>query len=171
MASVLPSTEDGVAERLLPLRHWLGADAGRNAEQEQARTRLLCTLLGLSGLVLASLVVDLPGVVVAIAIAYPLYAIALAMHIARRPAPSRWRRGVAGLLDNLIGSAIAYSGGGFRGLRRLSTSSPRWAGACASGGTICSSPRRSRSAAWRSTRRSAPTGRGVRWRRARSLRP
>ena len=88
MASVLPSTEDGVAERLLPLRHWLGADAGRNAEQEQARTRLLCTLLGLSGLVLASLVVDLPGVVVAIAIAYPLYAIAArqcASPGARRP--------------------------------------------------------------------------------------
>jgi diguanylate cyclase (GGDEF)-like protein len=113
VASVLPSTEEGVAERLLPLRHWLGAEAGRNLEHGQARTRLICTFVGLAGFMLASLFVDLPGVVVAIAIGYPLYAIALAVDIDRRPAPSRWRRGIAVLLDNLIGSAIAYSGGGF----------------------------------------------------------
>jgi diguanylate cyclase (GGDEF)-like protein len=113
VALVLPSTEEGVVERLLPLRHWLGAEAGRNVEHGQARTRLMCTLVGLLGLVLASLFIDLPGVVIAIAIGYPLFAIALAIDIDRRPAPSRWRRGVAVLLDNLIGSAIAYSGGGF----------------------------------------------------------
>jgi hypothetical protein len=80
VASVLPSTEEGVAERLLPLRHWLGDEAGRNLEQGQARTRLICTLVGLSGFVLASLFVDLPAVIVAIAIAYPLYAIVLVLY-------------------------------------------------------------------------------------------
>lgn len=116
MVSVLASVEKnagGVVERLLPLRHWLGAEAGRNMEQSQARTRLICTLVALSGCVIASLSADLPELVVAIAALYTLYAIALAVHIDRRPAPSHWRRGISVVFDNVIGSAIAYSGGGF----------------------------------------------------------
>jgi diguanylate cyclase (GGDEF)-like protein len=113
VASILASTEEGLVGRLLPLRHWLGAEAGRNMEQGQARTRLICTLLALSGFVLASLFVDLPDAVVAIAIVYTLYALALAIHIDRRPAPSHWRRGISVVFDNVIGSAIAFSGGGF----------------------------------------------------------
>lgn len=116
MVSVLASVEKnagGVVERLLPLRHWLGAEAGRNMEQSQARTRLICTLVALSGCVIASLFADLPELVVAIAALYTLYAIALAVHIDRRPAPSHWRRGISVVFDNVIGSAIAYSGGGF----------------------------------------------------------
>ena len=116
MESVLDSTGErrgSLIERLLPLRHWLGAEAGRNLEQEQARTRLICTLVGLCGFMLASAFADLPDLVVAIAIGFPLYAIALAVDIDRRPAPSRWRRGTALLVDNLVGSAIAYSGGAF----------------------------------------------------------
>ena len=82
-------------------------------EQGQARTRLICTLVALSGFVLASLFVDLPDAVIDIAAVYTLYAIALAIDIDRRPAPSHWRRGISVVFDNVIGSAIAYSGGGF----------------------------------------------------------
>ena len=103
----------GVVERLLPLRPWLDVEAGGSLEQAQARTRLICTLVALCGFVLASLFVDLPEAVVAIAAVYTLYAIALAVAIDRRPAPSHWRRGISVVFDNLIGSAIAYSGGGF----------------------------------------------------------
>ena len=116
MESVLDSTEErgrSLVERLLPLRHWLGAEAGRNMEQGQARTRLICTFVGLCGFMLVSAFADLPDLVVAIAIGFPLYAIALAVHIDRRPAPSRWRHGIALLIDNVAGSAIAYSGGAF----------------------------------------------------------
>ena len=116
MASVPASVEENagsVVERLLPLPHWLGTEAGRNMEQGQARTRLICTLVALCGFVLASLIVDLPELVVAIAALYTLYAIALAIDIDRRPAPSHWRRGISVVFDNVIGSAIAYSGGGF----------------------------------------------------------
>jgi diguanylate cyclase (GGDEF)-like protein len=116
VASVPASVEENagsVVERLLPLRHWLGTEAGRNMEQSQARTRLICTLVALSGFVIASLFVDLPELVVAIAALYTLYAIGLAIDIDRRPAPSHWRRGISVVFDNVIGSAIAYSGGGF----------------------------------------------------------
>ena len=114
MESVLDSTgerRDRLIERLLPLRHWLGAEAGRNLEHEHARTRLICTLLGLCGFALASAFVDLPRLAVGVAIGFALYAIAVAVHIEWHPAPSRWRRGSALLADNLVGSAIAYSGG------------------------------------------------------------
>ena len=115
MSSISASTEEGagVLDRLLPLRPWLGAEAGRNLEQGQARTRLMCTLVAWSGFVLASLFVSLPGAVIDIAVVYTLYAIALAIHIDRRPASSHWRRGISVVFDNVIGSAIAYSGGGF----------------------------------------------------------
>ena len=112
MASVV-ANEEGVVERLLPLRHWLGADAGRNMDQGQARTRLICTLVALCGFGLASLFVDLPDTVVVFSIVYTLYAIALAIDTNRRPEPSHWRRGISVVFDNVIGSAIAYSGGGF----------------------------------------------------------
>jgi len=113
VASVLASGEEGVVERLLPLRHWLGAEAGRNMDQGQARTRLICTLVALCGFGLASLFVDLPDTVVVFSIVYTLYAIALAIDTNRRPEPSHWRRGISVVFDNVIGSAIAYSGGGF----------------------------------------------------------
>jgi hypothetical protein len=125
VASVVASDEEGVVERLLPLRHWLGADAGRNMEQGQARTRLICTLVALCGFVLAALFVDLPDLVVALAAVYTLYAIALAVDIDRRPAASR--------------------------PTSASTSSPRSAGACALAGTTCFWPLPSPSPPWRTT--------------------
>jgi diguanylate cyclase (GGDEF)-like protein len=113
VASILASDEEGVVERLLPLRHWLGADAGRNMDQGQARTRLICTLVALCGFARAELFVDLPHTVVVFSVVYTLYAIALAIDTNRRPEPSHWRRGISVVFDNVIGSAIAYSGGGF----------------------------------------------------------
>ena len=116
MASVLDSTPeraDTFVDRVLPLRHWLGAETGRNIEHGQARTRLICTFVGLCGFVIAAQFVELPAGIVAIAILFPLYAIALAIDTSRRPAPSRVRRGVAVVVDNLIGSTIASFGGGF----------------------------------------------------------
>ena len=112
MASVL-TEEGGVVERLLPLRHWLGAEAGRSMDLGQARTRLICTLVALCGFMIGSLFVDIPDAVVEISALYTLYAIVMAWHVDRHPEPSHWRRGVCVVLDNVIGSAIAYSGGGF----------------------------------------------------------
>jgi diguanylate cyclase (GGDEF)-like protein len=113
--SSIPATEEGagVIDRLLPLRPWLGAETGPNLEQGQSRTRFICILVAWSGFGIASLFADLPDAVIAIALGYTLYAIVLAIDIYRRPAPSHWRRGTSVVLDNVIGSAIAYSGGGF----------------------------------------------------------
>jgi diguanylate cyclase (GGDEF)-like protein len=114
--SVLASTEERAGSflaRLLPLAHWLGAEAARNIEQGQAKTRLICTLAGLCGFVVAAQFVDLPGGIVATAIVFPLYAIGLALHAWRHPAPTRARRGLAVVVDNLVASYIASFGGAF----------------------------------------------------------
>ena len=109
MASV-PLEEGGVVERLLPLRHWLGAEAGRNMDQGQARTRLMCTLVALLGFAIGSLFVDIPDLVVAISFVYTLYALALAWHVDRQPAPSHWRRGICVVFDNVIEGVGAPDG-------------------------------------------------------------
>jgi len=100
-------------ERVLPLTHWLGAETGRNIEQGQARTRLICTLAGLAGFVIASLFAEVPPGIVATAIVFPLYAIGLALHVHLRPAPTRTRRAIALLTDNLVNCYIASFGGPF----------------------------------------------------------
>jgi diguanylate cyclase (GGDEF)-like protein len=113
--TVLASGEERVSifERVLPLRHWLGAETGRSMDQGQARTRLICTFAGLCGFVIAGYFVDLPGGIIATAIVFPLYAIALALHADRRAAPSHARRGIAVLVDNVVASFIASHGGLF----------------------------------------------------------
>jgi diguanylate cyclase (GGDEF)-like protein len=114
--SVLDSTQErraSLSERLLPLKHWLDAETGRNLEQGQARTRLICTIVGLSGFVLAAQFVSLPDTIVAIAIAFPLYALAIFLDARRRPEPSRARRAIALVVDNLVNAVIAFSGGPF----------------------------------------------------------
>jgi diguanylate cyclase (GGDEF)-like protein len=115
VSSIPAETEEraGAIDRVLPLRHWLGAEEGRNLEQAQARTRFMCTFVAWCGFGLASLFVDVPDAIFAIAVAYTLYAVVLAVDIHWRPAPSYWRRGSSVVLDNLIGSAIAFFGGGF----------------------------------------------------------
>jgi diguanylate cyclase (GGDEF)-like protein len=116
VASVLVPTQErpgGFFDRVLPLAHWLGAETGHNSEQGQARTRLICTLAGLCGFVIAGQFGDIPGGIVATAIVFPLYAIAYAFHVYWRPTPTHWRRGLALVLDNLVASYIASFGGAY----------------------------------------------------------
>lgn len=116
MASVPAPTldrADGLLGRILPLGHWLGAETGENAEQGQARTRLICTLAGLAGFMIASRFYTLPNGIVATAIVFPLYAVLYAVLVYRRPVPTRARRAVALVMDNLIASYIASFGGAF----------------------------------------------------------
>ena len=112
MASVLAPTA-GFVERILPLGHWLGAEAGKSTELGQARTRLICTLVGLSGFVIAGEFAPVPNGIVVTAILFPLYAVALALHVYWRAAPTHARRGIALLVDNLVNSYIASFGGPF----------------------------------------------------------
>jgi diguanylate cyclase (GGDEF)-like protein len=114
LSSILAAERDGsLFNRLLPLRHWLGPEAGRTIEAGQARTRLICTFIGLCGFMIAAQFADLPGGIIGTAIVFPLYAVALALHTWWRPAPTHARRGIALLADNLIASYIASFGGAF----------------------------------------------------------
>jgi diguanylate cyclase (GGDEF)-like protein len=116
LASVSASTQSDARrfwDHLLPLGHWLGADTGHSAEQGQARTRLICTLAGLCGFVIAEQFAILPGGIVGTAIVFPLYAIAYSLLVHRRPAPTRARRALALVVDNLTASYIASFGGAF----------------------------------------------------------
>jgi diguanylate cyclase (GGDEF)-like protein len=111
--SAVASTDDrrsGLAGRLLPLRHWLGA---RHIEQGQKHTRLVCTLVGLIGFVVAGRYAVLPDGIVATAILFPLYAIGYAVYEHLHPVPTRAGRGFALLADNLVASYIASFGGLF----------------------------------------------------------
>jgi diguanylate cyclase (GGDEF)-like protein len=103
----------GFLDRFLPLRHWLGAEASGGIEMDQAKTRLICTLIGVGGFVVIGRFVTLPDGIVATAIVFPLYALAYLILVYKRPAPTRARRGFAVLVDNLVGSYIAYFGGAF----------------------------------------------------------
>ena len=112
VASV-PAPAAGFFDRVLPLGHWLGAETGDKIELGQARTRLICTLVGLSGFVIAGQFAEVPDGIVATAILFPLYAVALALHVYWRPTPTHARRGLALLVDNLVNSYIASFGGPF----------------------------------------------------------
>jgi len=100
-------------ERVLPLTHWLGAETARNIEQGQARTRLICTLAGLVGFVIAGHFAEVPAGILATAIIFPLFAIGIAIHVHLRPTPTRTRRALALLMDNLVNCYIASFGGPF----------------------------------------------------------
>jgi diguanylate cyclase (GGDEF)-like protein len=100
-------------ERVLPLTHWLGAETARNVEQGQARTRLICTLAGLAGFVVAGQFAEVPAGILATAIAFPLFAIGIAIHVHLRPMPTHTRRALALLSDNLVNCYIASFGGPF----------------------------------------------------------
>src|SRR5258708_30079436 len=103
----------GFLDRFLPLGHWLGAEASGGIEMGQAKTRLICTLIGVGGFVVMGRFASLPNGIVATAIVFPLYALAYLILVYKHPAPTRARRGFAILMDNLVGSYIAYFGGGF----------------------------------------------------------
>jgi diguanylate cyclase (GGDEF)-like protein len=112
VASVLAPTA-GLFDRILPLGHWLGAETGKSIELGQARTRLICTLVGLTGFMIAGQLGEVPGGIVATAILFPLYAIGLALHVYWRPTPTHARRGLALVVDNLVNSYIIWFGGPF----------------------------------------------------------
>ena len=103
----------GFLDRFLPLRHWLGAEASGGIEMGQAKTRLICTVVGVGGFVVMGRFVNLPDGIVATGIVFPLYALAYLILAYKRPAPTRARRGFAILMDNLVGSYVAYFGGAF----------------------------------------------------------
>jgi diguanylate cyclase (GGDEF)-like protein len=63
--------------------------------------------------VIAGQFADIPAGIVATAIVFPLYAIAMAIHIHFRPTPTRARRGLALIVDNLANCYIASFGGPF----------------------------------------------------------
>jgi diguanylate cyclase (GGDEF)-like protein len=100
-------------DRLLPLGHWLGAESSQGIERGQAKTRLMCTLLGLGGFAAMGSLSSLPDGIVATAIVFSLYSAAYVALAYLRPTPTHARRGFAILMDNLAIPYIAYFGGGF----------------------------------------------------------
>src|SRR5881396_957029 len=100
----------GCLDRFLPLRHWLGAEASGGIEMGQAKTRLICTVVGVGGFVVMGRFVSLPDGIVATGIVFPLYAVAYLILVYKRPAPTRERRGVATLRHDLARSYLQASG-------------------------------------------------------------
>jgi len=100
-------------ERILPLRHWLGAESAAGFEQGQARTRLICTAIALLGFLVAERFLELPQGIVITAIVYAVYALGWAILTRAYPEPTRTRRGVAVLMDHLSLTYIASFGGVF----------------------------------------------------------
>jgi diguanylate cyclase (GGDEF)-like protein len=109
----VPDRPQGFWNRLLPLGHWLGADAAGGMEWAQAKTRLMCTIVGLCGFGVMALFASLPAGIIGTAIAFPVYAAVYLLLVRRRPAPTHARRGFALLVDNLVGAYIASFGGAF----------------------------------------------------------
>src|SRR5256885_7756799 len=104
---------EGFWDRFLPLRHWLSAETAGGLELGQATTRLICTVVGVGGFAVMGPFAALPKGILATAIVFPLYALAYLILVYKRPAPTHTQRGFAILMDNLVGSYIAYFGGGF----------------------------------------------------------
>ena len=100
-------------EKLLPLEPWLGVESSMGIEEGQSRTRLVCALIGLAGFGAIAHFAPLPDGILLMAAAFPLYAIAYASHVRMHPAPTRARRAIAVLADNLSLAYIAYFGDAF----------------------------------------------------------
>lgn len=100
-------------DRLLPLRHWLGADVSGGTELGQAKTRLICTIVGLCGFGAVGAFGSLPAGIVATAVVFPVYALAYLLLVRWRPAPTHGRRGVAVVMDSVANVYITYFGGPF----------------------------------------------------------
>ena len=108
-----PDRRWGFWERLLPLGHWLGAEAAGGIELGQAKTRLICTFVGLCGFTVIGYFSSVPSGIIATGIAFPLYAAAYLILVHRRPVPTHGRRGFAVVMDNLALIYIGYFGGAF----------------------------------------------------------
>jgi len=109
----IPKQKPKFWDRLLPLRHWLGAEATGGIELGQAKTRLMCTLVGLCGFGVIGSFSSLPlGIVVAGGV-FLLYSAGYLLLVRRRPIPTHGRRGLAVLMDNLVNIYVASFGGPF----------------------------------------------------------
>src|SRR5258708_13059375 len=104
---------EGFLDRFLPLGHWLRSDTAGDIELSQAKTRLICTVIGLGGFLVMGRFASLPDGIVGTAIVFPLYAFAYLVLAYKRPAPTHARRGFALLIDNLGGTTVAFFWGGF----------------------------------------------------------
>ncbi|MGC2520666.1 MAG: GGDEF domain-containing protein [Burkholderiales bacterium] len=113
ISAAIPGRGNGFLDWLLPLKPWLGPDSSLDIEQGQARTRLICALIGLCGFVVIRRFASLPDGIVATAVLFPLYAIGYAIHVRVHPAPTRARRAVAVLTDNLALGFIVSFGDAF----------------------------------------------------------
>src|SRR5258706_11089996 len=103
----------GFLDRFLPLGHWLGSDTAGGIELSEAKTRVICTVIGLGGFLVMGGFGSLPDGIVGTAVLLPLYAFAYLVLAYKRPGPNRARRGFALLMDTLVGTAHTYFGGGF----------------------------------------------------------
>ena len=102
----------GFLDRVFPLGHWLGAQASGGIEMGQAKTRLICTVVGVGGFAVMSPFAALPNGIIATAIVFPLYALAYLILVYKHPAPTHTRRGFAILMDNLVFGNRHVLGGG-----------------------------------------------------------
>ncbi len=109
-SSANPVERQGVLDRILPLRLWLGAETSQSLELGQARTRLLCTVVSLLGFAFIGRTAELPAGIIGVAVFFPVYALGYALHVRMKPAPTHARRGFAILLDNLVAGYVASFG-------------------------------------------------------------
>src|SRR5258708_31093814 len=100
-------------DRFLPLGHWLGSDTAGGIELSQAKTRVICTVIGLGGFLVMGRFASLPDGIVGTAVVFPLYAFAYLVLAYKRPPPPPAKRGFALLMDNLLGTTLADFGVGF----------------------------------------------------------
>src|SRR5258707_220280 len=82
-------------DRVLPLGHWLGSDTAGGIELGQAKTRVICTVVGLGGFLAMGRFASLPEGIVGTAIVFPLYAFAFLVLAYKRPAPTHAGPGLA----------------------------------------------------------------------------
>jgi diguanylate cyclase (GGDEF)-like protein len=108
-----PDRRRGFWDRVLPLPHWLGADAARGVEMGQARTRLICTFVALCGFGAIALSATLPAGVVIIGAGFCVYALFYLVLVRMRPVPTHARRGFALVVDSLVNIVVAAYGGAF----------------------------------------------------------
>lgn len=109
---VSESRPESWVARLLPLEAWLTADSAESSEREQALLRAGLAVFGvLLALGIAEFIGELPRPILwAFALQVPV-ALAWPWLIRAHPEPSRGRRAVTIVLDNLVPSFIASFGG------------------------------------------------------------
>src|SRR5258706_5742304 len=82
-------------DRFLPLGHWLGSDTAGGIELSQAKTRVICTVIGLGGFLVMGRFASLPDGIVGTAVVFPLYAVAYLGVAFKGSAPTHAKRRLA----------------------------------------------------------------------------